>query len=271
MSEDILEPPRGLDEYAMQAWTALSADRPMPSEAELLALEAASRAWGRWKGLEERIAQMTGGNVLAGEVAKGRGDKLEKSALRAAADEAWHAFEKISNEWGFGRPNTDALVPSVDLFGVPLRERSGPGRPRFVATASDHQRVLLLLAMGWENKRIAETIGCSEPTFRREFKEELKIKDVARDRLDAKRMEVTFVEAMAGNMPAMKHLEALLEREDARAASNRFLPGDGATDEPEEKPRKLGAKEQRVVDAKAASSKFEQRFLEAKDAGEIKH
>lgn len=235
-----IEPPAGLAGHALFAWqkvvASLGERRIAPSE--LLTLEAGCRAWARWKAIEEKIAEVSTGNVLAGEVAKAANGTLQASALRAAADAALDEWRRIAGGFGVAMPDARAVVPETDLFGYPDRPGRGQrGRPRFQATMRDRNRVRLLLALGWSNTRIAAALEVSLPTLHRYFKLELRERDAMRDRLDARRFEIAMEQAGSGNIAALKELGRMIEQSDLT-----MLGGEAKKKEAEKKPETLGKK-----------------------------
>jgi hypothetical protein len=75
-------------------------------------------------------------------------------------------------------------------------------------------------------------MGVSEPTLRRHYLSELKLRAIARDALDARRAEKLWQQVEKGNVGAMKAFDRLLEANDRmrRAADLRK----GVDDEDEE-------------------------------------
>jgi len=194
-------------------------------------LEAACRAWARWKLLEEKIASLSEGNILAGEVAKGANGNLQASPLRVAAREALDDYSSIAKDIGITLPGSSAALPEKDLFGYPDRPGRGQkGRPRFTVTPRDRNRVRLLLGMGWSNPRIAAALEVSLPTLHRYFKVELSERAAMRDRLDARRLEIAMDLANDGNVAALKELGRMIERSDLMSAGARI-------DEAQKKPK----------------------------------
>lgn len=142
-----------------------------------------------------------------------------------------------------------------DLFGNPVDAKSGkPGRPRKEATQEERNKVKLLLAVGWNNERIASILQMSLPTFRRNFFHELKVRTVARDMLDARRLELAMTSAQSGNVGAMRQVDRLLEKFDLMEAERKYAAKDkGAEPEaPREKLGKKGMDEKLALDADAA-------------------
>lgn len=237
--------PTSLTGHAAVAWGAmartLAAVRPI-SEADQLSLEAAAKAWGRWRTLEDKLSELGAANPLAGEVTKGKDGNLQVSALRQAASSAFDEYDSLAK--GLGVDQRVDLT-SIDLFGYPDRPGRGQkGRPRFAVTPRDRNRVRMLLAMGWSNPRIAAALEVSLPTLHKYFRRELAERDVMRDRLDARRLELAMEQANGGNISALRELGKLIERQDAALADEKF-----GTRRPEEKPAAIGKKEALVEEA----------------------
>jgi hypothetical protein len=102
-----------------------------------------------------------------------------------------------------------------DLFGDPVPANWGQrGRPEHVPSQQNRNRVSMLVALGWSNKRIAAAMFVTLPTLRKHYFSELKFREVARDRLDANLATKLWELFMAGNVAAGKEFRALLERND---------------------------------------------------------
>lgn len=131
-----------------------------------------------------------------------------------------------------------------DLFGDPIPANWGlPGRPEHVATQQNRNRVSMLVALGWSNKRIAAALIVTLPTLRKHYFSELKFREVARDRLTANLAIKFWALFMEGNVAAGKEFRKLLE------ANDLMIYGQTAPSSSEEKAPKLGKKEQALVDA----------------------
>jgi hypothetical protein len=131
---------------------------------------------------------------------------------------------------------------AVDLFGNPIRlTRRGRGRPPHEATAENRQKVLLWLALGYDEERIAEAFGITTRTLQKHYFHELAYRRTARMELEAKNLQAIVAQVESGNAAAMSLLEKKLER---------WRIGAGAPkgDKPPKAP-KLGKKEQALVDA----------------------
>ena len=110
-----------------------------------------------------------------------------------------------------------------DLFGDPVPEGHGrPGRPSHVATFENRNKVKMLLACGWDDDRIAGALGITRPTLRKHYLRELKIRAVARDKLDAQRRVLLWQQGSAGNVAAMREFGRLLEADDLVRAEREF-------------------------------------------------
>lgn len=144
------------------------------------------------------------------------------------------------------------MSENLDLFGEPYAPNMQKrGRPPHVPTLKTANKVKLLLAVGWSNERIAGAIGIALPTLRKHYSSELKAREMMRDRLEARRLEVCVDQANAGNVGAMRLLSQLLDRQDAMGASDRV----GAR-QSEPKGEKLGKKEERQNAARGITGKF---------------
>jgi hypothetical protein len=134
----------------------------------------------------------------------------------------------------------------LDLFGEPVPDGwGGRGRPAHVASQQNRNRVSMLVALGWSNKRIAAALFVTLPTLRKHYFSELKFREVARDRLDATLATKLWDLFLAGNVAAGKEFRKLVERNDL------MLYGQSAP--PDTRPAKapkLGKKEQALVDAR---------------------
>ncbi|MNV12190.1 hypothetical protein D3C71_1027840 [compost metagenome] len=112
---------------------------------------------------------------------------------------------------------------------------------------------MLLLAMGWSNARIANAIGITQPTLRKNYFQQLRQRDLARDRLEGARLDLAWEFAKAGNVGAMREFGKLMERND-RMEVEREL---GSAPKPEEKPaptERLGKKQLDEIRARDADA-----------------
>ena len=102
-----------------------------------------------------------------------------------------------------------------DLFGDPVPANWGQrGRPEHVASQQNRNRVSLLVALGWSNRRIASAMFVTLPTLRKHYFSELKFRAVARDRLVAQ-LGVRLLDGVnAGNVSAIREFQKYLERND---------------------------------------------------------
>jgi hypothetical protein len=102
-----------------------------------------------------------------------------------------------------------------DLFGDPVPENKGKrGRPQHVPTQENRNKVNMLLAMGRSNERIANALNVTIPTLRKHYFSELKGRDTARDRLDARLAMTLWGQFQGGNTGAGREFIRLIERND---------------------------------------------------------
>jgi hypothetical protein len=115
------------------------------------------------------------------------------------------------------------MAVDFDLFGDPIPEGWGKrGRPPHVPTDEKRNRVMLLLAHNKSDAEIAASLAISEPTLRKHYFRELKVRAEARLRADAVMIDMLWDEMRKGNIAAMKEWTRILERNDAKAAAQEF-------------------------------------------------
>lgn len=216
MSLERYPAPERLRGVAAEGWAAVVSAVPRDrdlSRADLVRVEAAARAYARWRRTEdklEEVASTAGG--LAGEFVKDKSGTLGPSALRVAAREAFEEYLRLSE--GFGQTSQVNVAQfDRDLFGDPIPKKRA-GRPAHIPTRKNRDKVLVLLALGWQSERIANALHVSLPTLHKHYRKELKARGVQRDRLDAWRMECAAQAAAGGNVGAMRLLDKLIEKND---------------------------------------------------------
>ncbi len=132
-----------------------------------------------------------------------------------------------------------------DLFGDPVPEGWGRrGRPQHIATLENRNKVKMLLALGWNNERIARAIGITPPTLRRNYFRELKVREEMRDRLDASIAMRIWKQVETGNVGAIREFSKFVEKND-------LMNFGRSPRQPERQPaaQKLGKKETAAVAA----------------------
>jgi predicted ArsR family transcriptional regulator len=142
----------------------------------------------------------------------------------------------------------DDFEAAFDLFGDPIPVNHGRrGRPQHVWTKENSNKIILLLAQGWADIRIANAMGISPPTLRKHYFSELKKRGAARDRVESIGLLTLWNMGREGNVAAMKEY---FRRHDAAV-------GDVFADEVEREARKLGKKEQARVEAENPPDEWE--------------
>lgn len=102
-----------------------------------------------------------------------------------------------------------------DLLGDPIPEGHGRrGRPVHLATAENRNKVMLLLALGWSNERIARALGITAPTLRKNYFRELKAREDARDRMNGSLFMRCWEAVQKNSVSAIKEFQRMLERND---------------------------------------------------------
>jgi hypothetical protein len=112
----------------------------------------------------------------------------------------------------------------------------------------------MLVALGWTNPRIATALGVTLPTLHKYYFYELRQREVARDRLELRRLELAWELAEKGNVGAFKEFGKLVERND-RMELERELATAPKRDEKAAPAERVGKKvmdEMRALDADAS-------------------
>ncbi len=142
------------------------------------------------------------------------------------------------------------MTANFDLFGnewVDCPKKRG--RPEHVVTVRSRNRVSMLLALGWAPPRIAAALGVTPPTLRKHYFFELRQRDVARDRLELRRIELAWELAEAGNVGALKEFGRLLDRNDQMEAERSMSSQPEKSRRDDQSGGRLGKK---VLDAQLA-------------------
>ena len=142
----------------------------------------------------------------------------------------------------------------LDLFGDPVSENhGGRGRPAHIPTLENRNKVKLLLALGWGNERIAKSLSITANTLRKHYLRELKVRDEARDRMDARLAMLLWQQCSAGNVAAMKEFQKLVERNDAALGILVQPPAQESVEEDGRiRDRRIGKKEEAEMAALSA-------------------
>lgn len=157
---------------------------------------------------------------------------------------------------------------NFDLFGQPIVDRAaGRGRPPYVVTEKNSNKVKLLLALGWANQRIANGLGISLATLKRYFRAELKVRDIMRDQLEARRIEMAMEQVNAGNVAAHKVLTNLIDRNDRMEVERQMAAAPAPSPTEKGSLGKKVAEKQRAIDADADLMAE----LETEAAGNARH
>ncbi|MBY8826110.1 hypothetical protein [Sphingomonas colocasiae] len=103
-----------------------------------------------------------------------------------------------------------------DLLGDPIPEGLGRrGRPPHIATDQNRSKVMLLLAQGWPNWRIARAMGITDKTLAKYYFRQLAVRDGALDKVKAGHLALLWEQAKAGNVSALKEIGKTIDRLDA--------------------------------------------------------
>ncbi|UGX98250.1 hypothetical protein G6321_00025235 [Bradyrhizobium barranii subsp. barranii] len=109
----------------------------------------------------------------------------------------------------------------------------------------------MLVAMGWSNERIAGALDVTQPTLRKHYFAELRLRDVARDRIDSEVLMKLWEGVQAGSVSAIRQFRAELDRNDLMEYGQTRKPRKAAPADKPVKVPKLGKKEQAELDARS--------------------
>jgi hypothetical protein len=74
--------------------------------------------------------------------------------------------------------NYSRMDHAFDLFGDPVRASwRRRARPEHIATQQNRNKVMMLLAFGWGQDRIARAMGIDPKTLRKNYSRELKFRE----------------------------------------------------------------------------------------------
>lgn len=127
-----------------------------------------------------------------------------------------------------------------DLFGdplVPLRDRRG--RKSFKKDKQNQDFVMVRVAAGWSQKRIAENMGIDEKTLRKYFSREL---ELGATLVDGVLLDVLMRKVREGHTPSIRQLHERLKDAIPAAPRRQPRPDEELADEDAPAPR-LGKKE----------------------------
>jgi hypothetical protein len=142
------------------------------------------------------------------------------------------------------------MAQNFDLFGDLIPDNWGKrGRPQHVRTVENINKVTLLVALGWGNERVANSLNVTLPTFRKHYFSLVKsLRDTARDRLDATYAAELWKQVRDGNVGAMRLWADFLQRND-RMGTERALTAETEQQAPPAAVGKKAQDAQRAADA----------------------
>lgn len=137
---------------------------------------------------------------------------------------------------------------AFDLLGDPIPPNQGKrGRPQHVPTKENANKIMLLLAQGWADVRIAGALGITIPTLKKHYFSVLKTRDIARDRVESIGLLSLWNMGREGNVAAMKEY---FRRHDAAI-------GDLFNAKVDKETEKVGKKEQTRREAETPPDEWE--------------
>lgn len=154
------------------------------------------------------------------------------------------------------------MAENLDLLGDPIPENWGKrGRPAHIPTVGNRNKIMVLLALGWDEPKIAGAIGITRPTLRKHYFRELKVRDEARARLEGSAVVAQAAKAVAGDTQAFRELQRLFGKADLAAAQAAYPKGEAPVAEGQARPKgaavpRVGVKEQRRQAAREVSGVY---------------
>jgi len=142
-----------------------------------------------------------------------------------------------------------------DLFGNPIGlSAKQRGRPEHEPTQENIIFVMVLLAAGYPNKQIAETLGLTVPTLRKHYFHLLKQRDLMLDRIRTKLRVTQIQQGLAGNNSALTAALKMLDTVNVERAQKKV--NERSAPAKQEAPKKLGKKEEQKIAAQNVGGKF---------------
>lgn len=139
-----------------------------------------------------------------------------------------------------------------DLLGDPIPDGFGKrGRPPHIPTDEKRKLIIQLLAFDWSMEKIAAALSVTGPTLRKHYFRELKFKEEARARVDAKLIGNLMAEVENGNVSAIDKYMKRLDKHDLKMTSELVANRGSVKREP-----KLGKKEEAKKRASEVRGKF---------------
>lgn len=139
-----------------------------------------------------------------------------------------------------------------DLLGDPIPEGRGKrGRPEHIPTEEKRRLVIVLQAFDWSMERIAAALNCTPPTLRKHYFRELKHREEARARVEAKLLGKLMAAVEEGRDSAIEKMFKRLEKSDQNALAGRVANRGSVS-----AAQKLGKKEARKKAAGEVKGKF---------------
>lgn len=126
---------------------------------------------------------------------------------------------------------------ALDLFGMPVAEARGPGRPGHVATAETRRFVNLLFVCGHPWLAIAKALGLKKTAFYEHYRAEIAEREFAALKFKGRQLERLNDAAEKGNVAAEKALAGMIQAEQLKQQHRAAAPA------PTVKMPKLGKKD----------------------------
>lgn len=121
-----------------------------------------------------------------------------------------------------GKDFSDAQAArEVDLFGNPVPQRRGKGRPAHVPTAETRAFVNMLFVCGHDVMAVARAVGVTKATFYKHYRPEIDARKQAALKFSGHQMMRLNRLAEQGNVAAEKALAGMIQAERVRSTGDR--------------------------------------------------
>lgn len=137
----------------------------------------------------------------------------------------------------------------LDLFGDPVPQVRGPGRPAHVATAENRQFVNMLFVCGYDVMSVAKAMKLSRTAFYEHYRPEIDGRKTAALKFKGHQLLRLNKQAQAGSVAAEKALAGMIAGEQLRALGDKVKARGKASGDTAPAPAPMGKKESQKLRA----------------------
>lgn len=152
-----------------------------------------------------------------------------------------------------------AEVADLDLFGNPVPQLRGPGRPAHVPTAETRQFVNMLFVCGHDVMSVAKAMQLSRTAFYAHYRPEIEARKIAAVKFKGHQLLRLNKQAQAGNVAAEKALAGMIAGEQLRTLGDKVKARGKAAADPAAAPAPMGKKESQKLRAASVGGLYAMR------------